>query len=172
MAQWTDRGIELTGGSNAEAGAAELVVMATPWESATATAVSLVEALSDKVVVSMANALVKQGSEVHPLIPPRGSIAGALQAALPRSPVVAAFHHLPARRLADLDADLQADVLVCSDHPDAMKTVSRLIDDIDGLRPLDVGSLAQATAIEAFTAVCVNLNMRYRVHSTVTMSGI
>ena len=41
-----------------------------------------------------------------------------------------------------------------------------------GLRPLNAGSLSQASAIEAFTAVCITLNIRYKAHSTLRMLGI
>ena len=53
-----------------------------------------------KVVISMANALVRVGHEFQPLVPPRGSVAAHVQAAVPRCRVVAAFHHLPARSSA------------------------------------------------------------------------
>ena len=43
---------------------------------------------------------------------------------------------------------------------------------IDGLRPLDAGSLAQAAPIEAFTAVLVTLNIRYKAHSTLGLTGL
>ena len=39
-----------------------------------------------KVVVSMANALVRVGHEFQPLVPPRGSVAAHVQAAVPRLP--------------------------------------------------------------------------------------
>ena len=83
--------------------------------------------LEGKVVVSVANALVKQGREMHALVPPRGSMAAAVQAALPGALVAAAGHHLPASELEDLDAGLGADVLVCSDHPEATAATMALL---------------------------------------------
>jgi hypothetical protein len=32
--------------------------------------------------------------------------------------------------------------------------------------------MSQASAIEAFTAVCITLNIRYKAHSTLRMLGI
>ena len=55
--------------------------------------------LAGKIVVSMANALIRVGKEFQPLVPPRGSVAAHVQAAVPDSRVVAAFHHLPATEL-------------------------------------------------------------------------
>lgn len=162
----------LTGVANEEAAEADVVVLATPWDSAASTAASLADPLGGKVLISMANALVRQGREMLPLVPARGSIAVAVQAALPRSKVAAAFHHLPASEMADLDSGLMADVLVCSDDPEATAETMSLVERIEGLRPLDTGSLSQAAAIEAFTAVFVTLNMRHRAHSTLKLAGI
>ena len=162
----------ITGVDNAGAAAAALVVVATPWDSAVATVRPLAEPLAGKVVVSMVNALAKEGREMLALIPPRGSMAAAIQAALPQSKVSAAFHHLPASEMENLDSGLLADVLVCGDDPAAREATVELVDRIEGLRPLDAGSLSQAAAIEAFTAVCITINIRYRVHSTLKLAGI
>jgi 8-hydroxy-5-deazaflavin:NADPH oxidoreductase len=172
-AQWGERlRTPVVGGANALAAECETVVVATPWDSAIATVRPLAEALSTKVVVSMANALAREGKEMLALIVPRGSVAAHVQAALPKSQVAAAFHHLPAQQMQDLDASLDADVLVCSDHRSATEVTSALAGQIEGLRALDAGSLAQAAAIEAFTAVCITLNIRHRAHSSVKMAGI
>jgi hypothetical protein len=162
----------LEGADNAGAAAAELVVVATPWEGAVATVRALREPLAGKVVVSMANALVREGREMLALIPPRGSVAAAVQAALPGSLVAASFHHLPASEMENLESGLEADVLVCSDHPKATAATVGLIEQMRGLRPLDAGSLSQAAAIEAFTAVCITLNIRHKAHTTLRLAGI
>jgi predicted dinucleotide-binding enzyme len=47
-----------------------------------------------------------------------------------------------------------------------------LIDTMRGLRPINAGSLNQAAAIEAFTAVCITLNIRHKVHTTMRIAGI
>jgi 8-hydroxy-5-deazaflavin:NADPH oxidoreductase len=160
------------GADNAGAAAAELVVVATPWDSAVPTVRALREPLAGKVVISMVNALVKEGREMLALMPPRGSMAAAVQAALPDSLVSAAFHHLPASEMENLESGLEADVLVCSDHPEATAATVALIERMKGLRPLDAGSLNQAAAMEAFTAVCITLNIHYKAHSTLRLAGI
>lgn len=163
---------KLVGTDNAGAADAELVVVATPWESAATTARALAGPLAGKVVVSMANALVKEGREMLALVPPRGSVAGAVQAAVPGSLVAATFHHLPASEMENLESGLEADVLVCSDHPGATAATMGLVERMRGLRPLNAGSLSQAAAIEAFTAVCITLNIRNKAHSTLRIAGI
>jgi len=169
---WAARTLDVRGAANLEAATCDVVVMATPWDAAVPTVGALRDEIGDKVVVSVANALVKQGRELHALVPPRGSIAAAVQAALPDAKVAAACQHLPASSLAALDDALEADVLVCSDHVDAAETTAALVGRIDGLRPVLAGSLASAAAIEAFTAVLVTVNIRYKAHTTLRLGGL
>jgi NADPH-dependent F420 reductase len=169
---WPERHLAIEGGGNAVAAGADVVVMATPWEAAVATVRELEEHLRDKVVVCVANALVREGSDMLAVIPPRGSVAASVAAALPDALVSAAGHHLPAHVLADLDRALVADVLVCSDHSRATEATMALLGLIVGIRPLDAGGLAAASAIEAFTAVLIGLNIRYKAQSTLGLSGL
>ncbi|MHB8329337.1 MAG: NADPH-dependent F420 reductase [Acidimicrobiales bacterium] len=172
VALWAQRPLDISGAANPEAAGGDVTILATPWDSAVPTAHDLSNELAGKVVVCVANALVRQAGELHPLIGPRGSIAAAVQAALPEALVAAAGHHLPAATLADLEAPLEADVLVCADRAEAKAATMALFHGVAGLRPLDAGSLASASAIEAFTAVLVNLNIRYKVHSTLRLAGL
>jgi NADPH-dependent F420 reductase len=169
---WPDRGLRIRGDENAGAAAAELVVLATPFEGALGTLAPLRGALGGKVVVSMASALVRVGREVQAVDLPRGSVAATVQAALPGSKVAAAFHHLPAQELGELDEGLLADVLVCADDLHAKETTMALIDAVEGLRALDAGRLSQAGAVEAFTAVCIALNVRYKARTYLRVGGL
>ena len=136
-ARWPDRDLPLYAADNERASRADIVVVATPWDAAAVTAESVGRALKGKVVISMANALAKVGDEFQPLVPPRGSVAASVQAAVPGALVAAAFHHLPAKELADLDHPIESDVLICSDHRLATEATAELVDLIPGLRPLD-----------------------------------
>lgn len=159
-------------GDNGAAAACDIVVIATPWDSAATMAQEYTAALRGKIVVSMANALVKVGDEFQPLVPPRGSVAAHVQAAVPESRVVAAFHHLPATELGHLGEPIDSDVLICSDDPKAITTISEIVSKIPGCRPLDAGELSNATAIEAFTAVLLQLNVRYKTRVAPKLTGI
>jgi 8-hydroxy-5-deazaflavin:NADPH oxidoreductase len=169
---WPDRRLRIAGRSNEETAACDLVVVATAWDAAVGTARSLAPALEGKVVVSMANALQKEGWSFVALLPARGSVAASIQSVLPGSLVSASFHHLPAADMEKLTSPLRADVLVCSDHPEATATTIGLVDRIEGLRGVDAGDLAQAAPIEAFTAVLVTVNIRHKVHSSLLLSGL
>ncbi len=170
-AKWPDRSLQLLGAGNEEVCDSDLLVLATPWEGAAPMAASLTDRLAGKVVISMVNALAKVGDELQALVPPTGSIALAVQQAARSSFVAGAFHHLPARLVGDLDAELDADVLVCADSSTAKTAAIDLTDRIPGCRGVDGGSLAAAAAVEAFTAVLVGINVRYRVHSSIRLTG-
>ncbi|MSY07928.1 MAG: NADPH-dependent F420 reductase [Actinobacteria bacterium] len=162
----------LSGGDNAHASLCELLVIATPWDSAATTVQENAAALSGKIVISMANALVRVAGEFQPLLPPRGSVAAHIQAAIPLSRVVAAFHHLPAKELGHIGQPIDSDVLICSDDRDAIQIVSDIVERIPGCRPLDAGLLSNAMAIEAFTAVLLQLNVRYKTRVAPKLTGI
>ena len=159
-------------GDNTEAALCDLVVVATPWDSAATMVKDLSTHLRGKVLVSMANALIKVGPEFQPLLPPRGSVAAHVQAAAPGCRVVAAFHHLPATELGRVGEPLESDVLICGDDSSAVAEVIDIVDRIPGCRSLDAGQLSNAMAIEAFTAVLLQLNVRYRTRVAPKMTGI
>ncbi|MCB0966347.1 MAG: NADPH-dependent F420 reductase [Ilumatobacter sp.] len=159
-------------GDNASAADCDIVVIATPWDSAATMAQGHARYLRGKIVVSMANALVRVGKEFQPLVPPRGSVAAHVQAAVPKSRVVAAFHHLPATELGQIGEPIESDVLICGDDADAVAAISEIVTKIPGCRPLDAGELSNATAIEAFTAVLLQLNVRYKTRVAPQLWGI
>ncbi len=170
--RWKGRSLAVTGADNDGCAAADLIVVATPWDAAVSTVRPLAKAMEEKVVVSMANALAKVGDEFQPLIPARGSVAAALQSALPGSRVAGAFHHLPARSLAALDKPIEADVLVCADDEVAMEAASRLVERMEGLRAVAAGSLSACGAVEAFTAVLLGVNVRHKAHASIRLTGL
>ena len=170
--RWPGRELMLSPADNAVAAEAGVVIIATPWEAAAATAASVEAQLEGKVVISMANALTRMGHEFEPLVPPRGSVAAHVQSAVPRALVSAAFHHLPAKALANLDRPVESDVLIASDHPEAYEATAHLVSLIPDLRPLNAGSLANAAPIESFTAVLLQLNVRYRTRAALRLTGI
>lgn len=170
--KWTDLTLDITAADNDGAADSDLVVIATPWDAASSTASAVSRQLEGKVVISMANALAKVGHEFQPLVPPRGSVAANVQAAIPKSLVAAAFHHVPAKELGNLNEPVISDVLICSDHPAATNTTVDIVRRIPDMRPLDAGELSNAAPIEAFAAVLLQLNVRYKTRAAVKFTGI
>ncbi len=170
--KWSEHELSIGAGDNEGAADADVVVVATPWDAAASTVAAVSKQLRGKVVISMANALAKVGHEFQPLVPPRGSVAASVQAALPESRIAAAFHHVPAKELGDLAHPVESDVLICSDHPSATHAGVDNVSKIPGRRPLDAGELSNAAPIEAFAAVLLQLNVRYKTRAAVKFTGI
>lgn len=149
----------ITGAANADAARpAEIVVIAVPLEGHAALVKSLSGVLDGKIVV---DATVPVG-EGHACTPPaNGSAAAETQVLAPGARVVAAFHTVSARLLADLSRPLDQDVLVCGDDPDARARVTALADAI-GARGVDAGGLEAAAVLEALAVLLIGLNIRYR----------
>lgn len=160
--RWGDRVSGLKAGVNADAAAADLVVVAVQWEGAVDTVRQHASALSGKVVISIANGVTKHGREFRPVLPDGQSLAASMQAAAPGAYVVAAFQHIPAAALANLEHRVEGDVVVCADDDGARATVLELVNTIPDLRGFDGGSLANAIGIEAFAALILTINVRHR----------
>ena len=170
--RWPDRGLVVTPSDNQGAAQCEFVVIATPWDAAAITARSVEDQVRGKVVVTMSNALARVDDEFVPLIPPRGSVAASVQASLPDSKVAATLQHVPAQELGDLDKPLDSDILICSDDKEATDLVAEVVGKIPGTRALDCGNPSNATAIEAFTAVLLQLNTRYKTRVALKLVGL
>ena len=171
--EWGERVAGLDGVSNEDAAkATDLVVIATTWEAAVATAADHATDLAGKTVISMANGLERVGREFNPVLPEAGSVSQAVQNAAPDARVVAAFHLVPAAALGQLDEPLQSDVVVVGNDDDARRTVLDLIVGIPDLRAFDAGSLANAVGIEAFAALLLTVNLRHKGKGTLRLLGL
>ena len=170
--RWPQRELAISPSDNIGAAKCDFVVIATPWDAAAITARSVADHTRGKVVVTMSNALARVDDEFVPLIPPRGSVAASVQSSLPDSKVAATLQHVPAQELGDLEQPLDSDILICSDDQEATDLVSEIVGKIPGARALDCGNLSNATAIEAFTAVLLQLNTRYETRVALKLVGL
>lgn len=155
--------ISIVGESNREAAElAGIVVLAVPWTGLRATLPALREPCRGKPVMSTVVPLTFGGPRLF-TPPPAGSAAEEAQALLgDEARVVAAFHHVAAHELADTDADLECDLLLCGSDAEAKQAVAALGTSM-GLRAIDVGPLSNAGPLEGVTALLATINQRYRL---------
>ena len=158
----SSRGVDrkINGFENAMAAdRARVVVLAVPAYHVGDTVEAVADSLDDDdVLVTPATGMRRDDDGFHYNRPGAGSVTELVASAAPDDiSVVGAFHNLAAGRLADLDADLGIDTLLVADDPDAKDIVRLLAEGIDGLRPLDAGSLANAAEIEALTPLLINV---------------
>jgi hypothetical protein len=155
------------------AAAADLVLVAVPWEGHAALLESVREQLVGKIVVDCVNPLGfdKQGPFALPVA--EGSAAQQAEKLLPESRVTAAFHHVSAVHLADLSIESMAtDVLVLGDDREATDVVRALADAIPGMRGVYGGRLRNAHQVEAFTANLIAINRRYKAHAGIRVTDV
>lgn len=57
-------------------------------------------------------------------------------------------------------------------YPDALERVGALVNEMEGLHAVTAGSMSLASAVEAFTAVRVSINIRHKAHSYVKLAGL
>jgi 8-hydroxy-5-deazaflavin:NADPH oxidoreductase len=167
------RDLPIRGVANDEAAVdAEVVLLTFPFEGQAALLPRLAGALAGKVVVDVVNPLAwdERGATMLPVA--EGSAAEQAQALLPASRVTAAFHHAPPRLLADPSREVDTDVLVVGDDPEARTVVTGLADAIPGCRGIDAGPLRLARYLEGLTAVVVSVNRRYRIHAGVRITRL
>ena len=157
------RSARLTGSENGMAAArADGVVLAVPPYHVADVVGAVGDRLDDgDVLVTPAAGLTHGADGAHHNPPAAGSVTALVADAAPEDvPVIGAFHSLAAGRLADLDADLGIDTLLVGDDGSAKRTVAGLAEDIDGLRAVDAGGLANAAEVEALTPLLVNVGAR------------
>ena len=85
--------------------------------------------------------------------------------------VVAAFHNVSADVL-NSDADVDCDVIVCSDDAHATEVAMELAAKIPRVRAIDGGKLENARIVEQITALLIGLNIRHKGHSGVRVTGL
>jgi len=156
----------------AAAEAAEIVVLAVPFSAQRELAEEVRGALAGKILIDVTVPLVPpKVSRVQ--LPGGGSAVEAIQTMLGADVrVVSAFQNISAHHLKHLDAEIDCDVLVCSDDKDAADLVVGLSKQI-GLGAWNAGVLANSVVSEALTSVLIALNMRYKVPgSGIRITGI
>jgi hypothetical protein len=152
---------------------ADLVIAAVPWEGHGELLSGLASELAGKIVVDCVNPLGFDQRGAYPLPVAEGSAAEQAAALLPRSTVVAAFHHISAVLLLDPDlASIDCDVLVLGDDRAATDLVQALAARIPGARGVYAGRLRNCHQVEALTANLVSVNRRYKAHAGIRITDI
>jgi 8-hydroxy-5-deazaflavin:NADPH oxidoreductase len=167
-----ERGVELgvRGGSNEEiVRGSELVVLAVKSNATLATGRELSEAIGATPVLCVASDVRFTDAGV---MPGRESLSLAEElASVIEAPVASGLQSVSAVELATGDLPDQ-DALVCGDDPLAKELALELAGKLVAGRAIDAGPLANSRALEAMTAVILNVNKRYKAHAGVRLTGL
>lgn len=164
-------GIEpkIHGMANADAAKhSEVIIISIPPEYAASTIEGCADSITDQIVVTPVVSMKKEGKTFLFDPPAQGSSAEEIRQALPATAkLVSAYHNLPAKELAQIDEDMDYDVVICGDDEEAKEVVKDLTEQMKNLRVLDAGPLAVSPMIEAITPLIVSLNVRLKKHFSV-----
>ena len=86
--------------------------------------------------------------------------------------VVSAFQNVSATVLADLSHEVACDIIVCGHEKADREKVRPLVEAIPGCRYLDGGVLSNSRLVESWTALLIGLNIRYKAHTGIRITGI
>ena len=164
----------VSGAANADAAAAaDVVVLAVPYDGHDDLVSSLADRLDGKVVISCVNPLGFDKQGPYGLDVPGGSAAETAASLLPSARLVGAFHHVSAVTLWGEEEYLDhEDVLVCGDDTDAKAVAIELARAVTSRDGVDAGKLRIARQLEPWTAVLISINKRYKTRSGTKISGI
>lgn len=137
--------------------AADIVLLAVPYDAALDVVEELAGALDGKIVVDATNQV---RPDVSGLIYEGTSVAEMIQARAPKAKVVKAFNTaLAARQAEPTVEDTKLDGYVAGDDAQAKATVLDYVRSL-GFHPIDAGPLVMARALEAMALLNIFLQVR------------
>jgi hypothetical protein len=170
-------GAEVAGMENGEAaGEGEIVFLTVPFRAQSENLQNLRDHLRPGQILvdcTVPLAAAVSGKATRSLGVWQGSAAQQAQEMVPDGvTVVAALHTVGAPTLADAGAELDEDILVCGDRKADKARVARLVEAIPGLRAVNAGPLEMARIVEQLTPLLISVNVRYRAHAGIKLTGL
>ena len=102
----------------------------------------------------------------------QGSAAQQTAELMPKGVSVAAAFQNVSADVLNGDDDVDCDVIVCSDDPNATQVAMELAAKIAGARAIDGGKLENARIVEQITALLIGLNIRHKGHGGIRITGL
>lgn len=165
-------GVSIAGLDNAKASAgADIVVMTVPYSTHANSFDVIRPHLNGKILVDVTVPL-KPPKVRTVQLPEGGSVAKGVQETLGKDVrVVSAFQNVAAAHLADLEHDIDCDILVCGNDPDARSIVIGLAEDAN-MKAWHAGRIDNSAVAEAMTSVLIFINARYKIEGAgIRISG-
>lgn len=152
--------------------AAEIVVVAVPYQAQAAALPPLREAVGTKVVLNVVNPMEFDDLGPKAVRVDEGSAAEQCQHLLPDARVVSAFHDVSSRRLLRTDEPIVTHVLICGDDQEAAHRVAHLASRIEGMWGVYCGPLRNSEYVENITPMLLFINRYYKIQAGLLIDGI
>ena len=158
------------------AGSASLIVLTVPFEAQIAILKEIRERIKPGTLIVDVTVPLETavgGKPARVLGVWAGSAAEqCAEMAPPGVDTISAFHNAGAAALAALDRVVDCDIIVCGDDKISKERLRPLVEAIPGCRYVDGGPLANSRTIEAMTAFLIGINLRYKTHAGLRITGI
>ncbi|RNL60815.1 NADPH-dependent F420 reductase [Nocardioides marmoriginsengisoli] len=161
--------------ADAAADATRLVVLTVPFASQAETLKAVSGSLREGMVVldtTVPLAPAVGGRPTQLVGVWQGSAAQQAAALVPAGVrVVSALHTISAAALTDLGHEVDEDTFLAG-AAEAKKVVADHLQVVPGLRAIDAGPLEASRLTESITPLLIGLNMRYKTHTGVRITGL
>ena len=169
-------GAKVEGLENGEAaGRGPVVFLTVPFRAQSETLNNLRDALAEGQLLvdcTVPTAAAVSGKATRTLGVWQGSAAQQAQEMVPEGvTVVSALHTVSAAALAEGDS-VEEDILICGDRKADKARVAALVEEIEGLRAVNAGSLEMARIVETLTPMLISINTRYKARAGIMVTGL
>jgi 8-hydroxy-5-deazaflavin:NADPH oxidoreductase len=169
LAQTVGSSAKITGMENASAcAAAEVCILTVPFDGQAPLLKALKHAFRPGSILIDATvplAATIGGRPTRVLGVWQGSAAQQAAELVPKQVAVAAAFHNVSADLLHGEAEIDCDVIVCSDDDKSRALTCQIVEKIPNLRAIDGGKLENARIVEQITALLIGLNIRHKTHT-------
>ena len=164
----------ITGAENSAAcAAAEVVIVAVPYDGLDAIVSDIAPSIGDRIVVSAVVPMrFVRGEGAAAVDVPAGSAAEHIARELPSAHVVGALQTISYVTLRDVNTSLDSDIVLTGDDDAAKAIVADLLAGLRDVRMIDGGGLRSSRFVEQLAVLLVSINARHRRHSGVRITDL
>ena len=145
----------------------DLVILSIPYESTESTCAGISETINSRCIVVTPIVPMRREDKGFTYLPIEEGLKSAAELVSdhikPRGRIVSAFHTISEVKLKDVKQSLAVDTFVCGDDQDSVVTVNKIIDEINGLRPIYLGPLSMSYQAEILTPMLLNASKRNKI---------
>jgi 8-hydroxy-5-deazaflavin:NADPH oxidoreductase len=145
----------------------DLVILSIPYESTESTCAGISESINSRCIVVTPIVPMRREDKGFTYLPIEEGLKSAAELVSdhikPRGRIVSAFHTISEVKLKDVKQSLAVDTFVCGDDQDSVVTVNKIIDEINGLRPIYLGPLSMSYQAEILTPMLLNASKRNKI---------
>jgi 8-hydroxy-5-deazaflavin:NADPH oxidoreductase len=145
----------------------DVLILSIPYDNIVSTCKDISNVISDNCIVI--SPIVPMGRNEKgfyyiPIEEGKKSAAVLVAENIPNcTKIVSAFHTISEIKLKNLNMPLNADTFVCTDNKESLSIVNGLVNEIEGLRSIYLGSLSLSYQAEVMTPMILNASKQNKL---------